>query len=427
MLSRPLAALLDRRGVHYGWIVAAITAVTMLVTAGTLGSSGVFIEPLGLEFGWPTAEVSAALALRLLLYGLIAPFAAALMNRFGVRRVVLFALPFVATGLAASTRMQSLWQLVLLWGFVVGAGTGMTAGVLAATVANRWFVRRRGFVLGLLTASTATGQMIFLPLLAGINAHQGWRASIGVICASLAFVAVGVWLVLRDRPEELGLGAFGEEPRAGAPAGTAASANPFTALREAARARVFWVLFGSFFVCGATTNGLIQTHFISLCGEFGMRPPAAAGVLALMGAVAFLGTVASGWLSDRFDNRWLLGWYYGLRGLSLLCLPLARFTFAGLAPFAVSYGLDWVATVPPTVRLTTERFGRAQGNVVFGWIFAGHQLGAASAALAGGLARTTLSTYVPAFYGAGVLCLAAALVLFTLPRRIAVRRTVAGA
>ncbi|PZW51149.1 MFS transporter [Humitalea rosea] len=407
--SSPLVAAFARRGVHYGWVVAATTFLTMLVTAGAVGAPGVMIGPLRAEFGWETADISAAFAVRLLLFGLLGPFAAAFMNRFGLRRVASFALLLIAAGVLGSFAMTELWQLLLLWGVVVGTGTGLTALVLGATVATRWFSARRGLVVGLLTASTATGQLVFLPLLASLTDHIGWRGALTFVLAMLILAAVAVLVLMRDRPADLGLAPFGGSAIVPAPERLslpAMLASPLVALREAAGTRTFWVLFGTFFVCGASTNGLVQTHFVALCGDYGMAAVTAAGVLAMIGVFDFAGTVGSGWLSDRFDSRWLLFWYYGLRGLSLLYLPFTDFTFYGLSLFAVFYGLDWVATVPPTIKLAADRFGD-KANLVFGWIFAGHQLGAATAAYGAGFSRTAYESYLPAFFIAGSLCLVA--------------------
>ncbi|GBU17472.1 MULTISPECIES: MFS transporter [Methylobacterium] len=412
--SSLLSVSLARRGVHYGWAVAGATFLTMLVTAGTIGAAGILILPLQREFGWDTASISVALAVRLLLFGLMGPFAAAFLNRYGPRRVMLTAIALIASGLLASLAMTRVWHLVLLWGVVLGAGTGLTALVLGATIATRWFSRSRGLVVGLLTASSATGQLVVMPLLAGLVEAHGWRSAILLLVGLLSIAGLVVALVMRDRPEDVGLSAYGEPP--GTPSPPPPSTDAIGTLRIAARSRVFWVLFGTFFVCGASTNGLIQTHFVPLCADFGMGPVEATGVLAMMGVFDFLGTVASGWLSDRYDNRWLLFWYYGLRGLSLLFLPFADFTFLGLSIFAVFYGLDWIATVPPTVKLAAARFGRERANLVFGWVFAGHQLGAASAAFGAGMTRTALETYLPAFLAAGGLCLIAAAAIVTLSR-----------
>jgi predicted MFS family arabinose efflux permease len=418
MIAARLSARLAARDVHYGWVVVATTFLTMLATAGALGAPGVMIQPLQHEFGWQNAEISGALAIRLVLFGVIGPFAAAFMNRFGIRRVVASALLLIVVGVGLSTLMTEIWQLVLLWGIVVGVGTGMIALVLGATVATRWFSKRRGLVVGLLTASTATGQLVFLPLMAALTEQLGWRAALAVVVGALLLALVLVLLLMRDRPSDLGLAPFGAVAPAPAPARQHGLAvlllSPLHALHDAARSGTFWVLFATFFVCGLSTNGLIQTHWISLCGDFGMAPVAAAGILAVIGVFDFVGTILSGWLSDRYDNRILLFWYYGLRGLSLILLPLTDFGFYGLSVFAVFYGLDWVATVPPTVRTTVDRFGPERANLVFGWIFAGHQLGAAVAAFGAGATRDGFATYMPALYAAGAMCLAAAFLVLTL-------------
>lgn len=422
-----LAEFFRRRGIHYGWVVAGTTFLTMLVTAGAVGAPGVLLGPLQQEFGWSTSEISSAFAIRLVLFGLLGPFAAAFMNRFGPRRVAVVALTTIGAGVLGSFWMTSLWQLFLLWGVVVGVGTGMTAMVLGATVATRWFSARRGLVIGLLTASTATGQLVFLPLLATLTQTLGWRSALSLVLAFLLVAACAVLVLMRDRPSDLGLAPYGASDPAPVPAPAQLSfgamlASPLLALKDAARTRTFWVLFGSFFICGASTNGLVQTHFVSLCGDFGILPVAAAGVLAVIGIFDFAGTVGSGWLSDRFDSRTLLFWYYGLRGLSLIYLPFTSFSFYELSIFAVFYGLDWVATVPPTVKLTADRFGE-RANLVFGWIFAGHQLGAASAAWGAGFSRTAYQTYLPAFFIAGILCLFAAVAVIAVrePRQAALR------
>ena len=419
MISRSLADALGRRDWHYGWVVIAATFFAMLVSAGAMGALGVLIRPLEQEFGWQTSQISVALAIRLALYGLMGPFAAALMNRFGVRRVVLAALLLIILGLMGSIGMTFLWQLILLWGIVIGFGTGLTAMVLGATVATRWFTHRRGLAVGMLTASSATGQLVFLPLIAAVTEHHGWRVALALVSAALALAAITVALLLRNRPGDVGLVPYGEKgaPTASTPISVAALTSPFAVLQDAARSRTFWVLAGTFFICGVSTSGLIQTHFISLCGDYGLAAVTAASVLAMMGAFDFVGTIGSGWLSDRIDNRYLLFWYYGLRGLSLLYLPFANFTFLGLSPFALFYGLDWIATVPPTVKLTSEEFGREKTNLVFGWIFAAHQLGAAAAAFGAGLSRTLLTSYLPAFFIAGSLCVVAALAILTIGRR----------
>ncbi|MET0290913.1 MAG: MFS transporter [Steroidobacteraceae bacterium] len=412
-----------RFGVHYAWVVAATTFLTMLATAGALGSAGVMITPLQKEFGWTTAEVSGALGVRFVLFGLMAPFAAALMNRFGIRRIALTALLLISAGLIGSLFMRTTAQLLALWGVVVGIGTGMTALVLGATVATRWFSAKRGLVVGLMTASNATGQLVFLPLLAALTTSLGWRTALTVVVGAL-FVAFSLVLVLmRDHPSDVGLAPFGETavqpPAQRSRRLSELLIGPFDALREAARSRLFWALFVTFFVCGLSTNGLVQTHWVSLCGDFGIVPVGAASMLAVIGAFDLVGTLLSGWLSDRYDNRWLLFWFYGLRGLSLLFLPTSDFSLVALSTFAVFYGLDWVATVPPTVKLAAERFGRERAPMIFGWIFTGHQLGAATAAFGAGTVRTAFGTYLPAVLTAGALCLLAAVLIVSVGRSAA--------
>jgi predicted MFS family arabinose efflux permease len=296
----------------------------------------------------------------------------------------------------------------------------MTALVLGATIAARWFVARRGLVVGILTASVATGQLVFLPLLATLTDHYGWRIALALVCVMLGVAAFAVLMIMRDRPSDLGLRPFGDvstEPLSAPPPSNAPiMAAALGTLRDAAKVRVFWILFATFFICGASTNGLVQVHLIPMCLDFGIPQVQAASLLAAMGIFDFFGTIASGWLSDRYDNRWLLFWYYGLRGLSLLFLPYTDFSFYGLSLFAMFYGLDWIATVPPTVRLTAQRFGPERANLVFGWIFAGHQLGAATAAFGAGMSRTVYASYVPAFFIAGALCVFAALIVLALSR-----------
>jgi len=410
-----LPGALARAGVHYGWLVAAATFFTMLATACAMGSAGILIPALQTEFGWTTAQISGALAVRLVLYGLMAPFAAVLLRRFGVRPVILSALSLITLGLLASLAMRSPTDLLLSWGVLVGLGTGMTAMVLGATVATRWFTQRRGLVVGCLSASTATGQLVFVPLLASVTSATGWRSAVIVVIAVQAVAALCVALVMRNYPSEVGLPPYGERAVVVPPVTDlrwrALVSGPFTALRTAVRTPVFWVLFGTFFVCGFSTNGLVQTHWISLCGDFGILPVGAAKILATIGVFDFVGTLLSGWLSDRFDNRRLLFVFYGLRGVSLIALPYTQFGMAELWVFAVFYGLDWVATVPPTVKWAAEAYGREQAPLVFGWVFTGHQLGAATAAFGAGLTRTLLGTYVPAFQLSGVACLLAALLV----------------
>jgi len=402
--ARPAAGRL-----HYAWVVAAVTFAVLLVSAGIRATPGVLMVPLEAEFGWSRATISLAISVNLVLYGLIGPFAAALMERLGVRRTMLLALTALALAVGATTLMTRPWQLVLLWGVVVGGATGMGALVLGAVIVNRWFHERRGVVMGVLTASTATGQLVFLPVLAWLAEHHGWRSAVQTVALAAAVALPLVLLLMRERPRDLGLRPYGatdasERATAAAPVASA----PLAGLARGVRSRDFWLLFVTFFICGASTNGLIGTHFIPAAHDHGIPQVAAAGLLAVMGVCDLLGTTLSGWLSDRWDSRKLLAWYYGLRGMSLMFLPLA---FTGphlsLGVFALFYGLDWVATVPPTVRLTADAFGKENVGVMFGWIVAGHQLGAAFAAGGAGAVRTWMGDYQTAFIVSGALCLVA--------------------
>uniref|UniRef100_UPI0004B32C1F MFS transporter n=1 Tax=Bradyrhizobium yuanmingense TaxID=108015 RepID=UPI0004B32C1F len=401
--------------------MVGVTFLTALISAGTVGAPGVFIVPLQKEFGWSTAEISSALSIRFILFGLMAPFAAALLNRYGLRNVTLAAQLIVVSALVLSLGMTEVWQLIALWGVVIGIGTGMTALVLGATIATRWFAARRGLVVGIMTASVATGQLVFLPLLASLTERYGWRLALGLVCIMLVISSLAVLLAMRDRPSDVGLRPFGDEGTEPLPAPPVSHGSitgvALGTLRDASRSMAFWILFATFFVCGASTNGLVQVHLIPMCLDFGIPQVQAASLLAAMGIFDFFGTIMSGWLSDRYDNRWLLFWYYGLRGLSLIFLPFSDFSFYGLSVFAMFYGLDWIATVPPTVRLTAQKFGPERANLVFGWIFAGHQLGAGAAAFGAGFSRTVYQSYLPAFFIAGALCVFAALIVLALSRQ----------
>ena len=352
MLSSLVAGSMARRNIHYSWVIAAVTFLTMLVMAGAVGAPGVFIQPLKAEFGWQTDDISSALAIRFILFGLMGPFAAAFMNHFGMRRVMIVALATVVTGFVLSVSvMTQFWELIFFWGVLVGLGTGLTAMVLGATVANRWFSARRGLIIGLLAASSATGQLVFLPMLAKLTENFGWRSALLFICVMLVLAAVAVWTLMRDHPADLGLPLYGETETEVAVSASRSSLSqmllgPLVTLRDVSGSMTFWILFATFFICGASTAGLIQTHFVSMCGDYGLVATTAAGMLALMGIFDFVGTVGSGWLSDRYDNRKLLFIYYGLRGVSLMILPFTDFAISGLSIFAILYGLDWIATVP---------------------------------------------------------------------------------
>jgi len=411
-----------RTKIHYGWVVVGMSFVALTVSAGMRSAPTVLIVPLENEFGWSRATISLAIAIQLLLYGLVGPFSAGCIDRFGLRKTLIGALLLTLIGIGFTPLITAPWNLWPLWGVALGSGTGAAAMVMAAMVANRWFVARRGVVMGFLTGSTAAGQLIFLPLLASIVAHFGWRASVFVGTAAVAAIIPLAWLLMRDHPAEMGLRAYGAA--ADVPAIIPARINPLSAamagLGLGIGHRDFWLLSAGFFVCGASTIGLIGTHFIPACIDHGIPETTAAGLIAFMGVFNFFGTTASGWLTDRFDSRYLLFWYYALRGVSLLFLPYAfDLSFWGLTLFGIFYGLDWIATVPPTVRLAANTFGVENAGMMYGWIMVMHQVGSAAAAYGAGLLHTDIGNYNAAFVGAGGLCMVAAL----LSLRIGVGRT----
>ncbi|MBB4986100.1 MULTISPECIES: MFS transporter [Streptomyces] len=405
------------RRIHRAWFVAAVTFVTIIGAAAFASLPGLLIEPLHEEFHWSRGTIGFAVSVNLALYGLTAPFAAALMDRFGIRKVVAVALSVIALGSLLTVWMTAAWQLILFWGVLVGLGSGSMALAFAATVTNRWFVARRGLVTGILTAAGASGQLIFLPLLSWLVEHHGWRpAAVTVALAALAVVPF-VWLLLRDHPADVRLAPYGGEYAEKPAPVTGAARRAVTVLLKAARTGPFWLLAGSFAICGASTNGLVKTHFVPAAHDHGMPVTAAAGLLAVIGVFDVVGTIASGWFTDRFEARRLLAVYYALRGVSLLFLPmlLAPSVHPPMLFFIVFYGLDWVATVPPTIALCREHYGE-DSAIVFGWVLASHQVGAAVVAFAGGVARDVFGTYDVVWYASGALCAAAALMALVISR-----------
>ena len=412
--------------IHRAWLVAAVTFLVLLASAAFRSSVGVMIVPLEEEFGWSRSATSLAISVGLVLYGVTAPFAAALMERFGIRRIVALALALLSAGTGLTLVMTEAWQLVVLWGVLVGLGTGATALVFGALVTARWFAQRRGLVMGVLGAAWATGQLIFLPFIAHTVETQGWRfASAGIALACAALIPL-VWFVIADRPADVGLRPYGagdditeeEGARNATHSGWAAARTALGTLRSAAGTRAFWLLAGTFFICGWTTNGIISSHFVPAMHDHGMGATAAAGLLAVVGLFDIVGSLTSGWLSDRIDPRYLLVGYYGLRGTALIALPL----FLGpdidppLLVVMVLFGLDWVATVPPTAILCTRIFGPERGPIVFGWVFASHMIGAAVAAAVTGAIREAAGDYATAWFLAGVLALAAGAACLAIPR-----------
>jgi MFS family permease len=400
------------RKIHPGWIAVAVTFATLMATAGFRSAPSVLIVPLEDAFGWSRSDISLAVAINVLLFGLVAPFAAALMEKFGIRKVVMSALTTVSIGAFLTIFIQAPWQLIATWGVIVGIGTGSMALVFAATVANRWFVQKRGIVTGLLTAATATGQLIFLPGLSHMALTYGWKSvSITVASCSLAVVPY-IYLFLREKPGDLGLLPYGAPADWQPPARSELSAGALAidTLKQSSKKRDFWFLFGSFFVCGLSTSGLIGTHFIPAAHDHGMPTTLAASLLAMVGIFDVIGTLFSGWLTDRYDPRKLLFFYYGLRGLSLFLLPSILFSsiHASTLVFVIFYGLDWVATVPPTIMLCRAVLGPSRASVVYGWVFAAHQIGGAVAAFGAAILRVQLGDYAMAFYISGAMCIVTA-------------------
>lgn len=408
-----------RFGQRYAFVVVGLIFTCLLIAAGLRSAPGVLLLPWVNDFGWSRAVISLAAAIGIFLFGLMGPFAAALMLSFGVRRVLITALTMMSAATASSYFMTSPWELVLSWGVMSGLASGCVAMTLGATIVNRWFVSHRGLVMGILSASTSTGTLAFLPLLAIIAQYSGWRAVVLTIAATSAALIPFVFWLLPEYPENAGLIPFGTRPGTIPPQKPPPQnpvKNALLTLRRAAGNKNFWLLFGTFFVCGLTTNGLVGTHLIALCGDHGIGEVHASTLLAVMGAFDLVGTTASGWLTDRFDARKLLFIYYAIRGLSLIYLPYSDFSFESLSIFSVLYGLDWIATIPPTLKLTNQVFGDRDAPIVFGWIAAGHQAGAASAALFAGLLRQIEGAYLQAFVIAGVMALIAAGLSLTIAR-----------
>ncbi|MFD4141948.1 MFS transporter [Streptomyces sp. NPDC058572] len=405
--------------VHRAWFVAAVTFVTITGAAAFASLPGLLIEPLHERFDWSRGTVGFAVSVNLALYGLTAPFAAALMDRFGIRRVVAVALTVIAVGSGLTVFMTASWQLILYWGVLVGLGSGSMALAFAATVTNRWFVRRRGLVTGILTAAGASGQLVFLPLLSWLVENHGWRPAAVTVALSALAVVPFVWLLLRDHPADVGLAAYGAEGFTPKPEPVPGAARrAVTVLFRAARTGPFWLLAGTFAICGASTNGLVKTYFIPAAHDHHMPVTAAASLLAVIGVFDVVGTIASGWFTDRFEARRLLAVYYALRGISLLFLPvlLAPSVHPPMLFFIVFYGLDWVATVPPTIALCREHYGD-DSAIVFGWVLASHQVGAAVVAFVGGMARDVFGSYDVVWYASGALCAVAALMALVIRRK----------
>jgi MFS family permease len=408
--------------IHYSWVILLIAFFSILIAGIVRSSSGVFILPFETEFGWERATISFAFAVGLLLYGFSGPFMAALIEVTGVKKMMIIAMTTLLVGVLLTFFMVKPWQLILIWGVIIGLGSGLFLTVLSPYIANTWFEKRRGLALGILTASTATGQLVLLPILAIIIETHSWRWAMGLILILSVIMLAVILLFMKNSPKEIGLLAYGlEEEVSGSE--KVQKKNPvlaaFQTLIEVVKVKEFWLLAVSFFICGLSTSGLIGTHFISYCIGFGFTAVAAASMLSLMGVFDLIGATLSGWLSDRFDNRWLLFWYYGLRGASLVFLPfaLSEGSMAFLIIFSVFYGLDWIATVPPTINISRQIFGIEKSGIVYGWIFASHQIGAAVAAGGAGVIYNIFNSYSWAFTLAGMFCLVASLFVVVIKKQ----------
>ena len=412
-----LAGLLAGR-IHYAWVVVGVMFTVILATVGVRAAPGVLIVPLENAFGWSAGTISGAISLNILLGGLVGPFGAALIQRIGLRGTVLSSLTLLVVGAMGAAFATRPWELYATWGVLVGIGSGAGMIGMATAVANRWFVTRRGLVVGLLTASNASGQLVFLPMLASFAEHFGWQSVPWVVALVILALIPIVALVLAESPGAVGLGPYGAVAE---PPVARSTDNPVTValsgLGRGMRSLDFWLLFSSFAVCGFSTNGLVATHLIAYCADHGIAAVSGASLLAAMGVFDLIGTTFSGWLTDRYNARVLLFWYYGLRGLSLMILPFTNFDMISLSLFAVFYGLDWVATVPPTVALTNQVFGRKDAPVIVSWIVCGHQMGGALAALGGGVMRNATGSYMAAFIASGAACLIASLLVLRIARR----------
>jgi predicted MFS family arabinose efflux permease len=403
--------------VHYAWVAMAVTFTMILAVVGVRAAPGVMIVPLEHAFGWSVGTISGAISLNILLMGVTGPFLTGLMETIGIKRTILLAMLVLVAGTGASVFMTSPWQLYLTWGLMIGVGAGAGAVGMAAQIANRWFATRRGLVMGLLTAANATGQLIFLPILAALAQTHGWRSvSITVTVVVAAMIPV-VALLLPERPGDIGLVPYGTTEE---PVSVPTSRNPFTValhgLRRGMGSLDFWLLTASFSICGLSTNGLIGTHLIAYCVDHGIPEVTGASILASFGIFNMVGATASGWFTDRYNPRVLLFWYFGLRGLSLVILPFTSFDVVSLSAFALFYGLDWIATVPPTFALTNAVFGRKDAPVMMSWIYAGHQVGGALAAIGAGEIRGLTGSYMLAFISAGLACLLASLLVLRIAR-----------
>ncbi|WP_066299995.1 MFS transporter [Bacillus sp. FJAT-29937] len=408
--------------IHYSWLILAITFFSIIVAGIVMSASGVFIDPFEKEFGWDRSVIALGFGISMFLFGISGPFMAALLNVIGLKKMMIVSMSTLLTGIMLTFIMNQSWQMIIIWGFIIGLGSSLFLTVLSPYVANLWFEKRRGLAIGILTAATATGQLILLPILAAIIEHYSWRPAIGLIMILGIIMLIIILIFMKNTPKDVGILPYGREEEV-QESNEGQKENPiviaFKGLHEAVKVKEFWLLSSSFFICGLSTSGLIGTHFVSYCISFGVPLVTAASLLSFMGIFNLVGTTLSGWLSDRFDNRWLLFWYYCLRGASLVLLPYAliKGSTTMLIIFAIFYGLDWIATVPPTISISRQIFGTNKSAIIYGWIFAFHQAGAATAAYGGGLIYKFFNTYTWAFFLAGVFCLLGSLFVILIKKQ----------
>ncbi len=410
-MTAALARICSGR-IHYAWVALTVAFVITVGAMGVRAAPGVIIVPLERAFGWSVGTISGAVSLNILLVGLTGPFITGLMETLGLRRTILLCLTLLFLGTGLSTFITDTWQLYATWGLMVGIGASAGTVGMAAAVANRWFVKHRGLAMGLLASANAAGQLIFLPLLGRLSQDYGWQSvSITVSLTVAALIPLCAFL-LPETPSAVGLAPLGATFEPPAPP---RSGNPFKlaidALRRGVRSVDFWLLAMAFAICGFSTNGLIGTHMISFCVDHGYSQFAGAGILASVGIFSLIGSTVSGWLTDRYNPRVLLFWIFGLRGLSLMVLPYTNFDTISLTVFAVFYGLDWIAVLPPIFALVNESFGKQRAPVLMSWIFATHQIGGATAAVGAGIVRTWTGSYLLAFMASGLACLLAAMLV----------------
>ncbi len=396
---------------YYGWVVVAVTSIVLLVSFGIRSSPSVFMVSLESDLGWSRSAISVAVSLGLIILGITSPYGGMLVGRFGPKRMTVIALLMMGVTLLLSSQMNQLWQLNVMWGGFLGLSGGLAGSVLSATVSNRWFVKNRGLVTGIFGAATSAGQLVFVPVLTAMLLSFGWRNSTAAMGVFILIVLIPVIFLFKDDPADVGLLPLG----ATAPISKSQAGAETGLMARSVRSPDFWLLCVSFFICGATTNGIIGTHLIPYAIDCGIPQGTAAGVVALLGSMNFVGTLASGWLTDRYDPRKLLFFYYGFRGLSLFLLPFVTDPL-GLSVFAVIFGLDYISTVPPTIAIAADTFGRRNAGIIYGWAFCAHSLGAALSAYLGGVTRDMLGNYGPAFVAAGILGICAAVLVMRITR-----------